>query len=93
MTLKQKADYLIEMYLTLDDDSSLDLFCAECGMSVDAAKQCALIAIKNEYNSLREQLMSLLLCRIIENEETYLHRLNMLNTDEFIMITQIENYE
>jgi len=93
MTPKQKAAEIIDKFLCIDDDSSLDLFCPECGMSVDAAKQCALIAVKNEYNSLREQLMNLLSFRIIKNEETYLHRLNMLDTQEFIMIKQIENYE
>jgi hypothetical protein len=47
MTPKEKAKELVDKYLDLDNynNLNLDLFCDECGMSTDAAKQCALIAV------------------------------------------------
>ncbi len=47
MTAQEKAKELVDRYLCVDDynDLDLDLFCDECGMSNDAAKQCALIAV------------------------------------------------
>jgi hypothetical protein len=48
MTPKEKAIELVDKYLDLDDynNLNLDLFCDECGMSNDAAKICALIAVE-----------------------------------------------
>lgn len=43
MTAKEKALEIINKYLSIDDD--IDLFCDECGMSEEAAKLCALIAV------------------------------------------------
>ncbi len=47
MTPKEKAKELVDKYLDLDDynNLNLDLFCDECGISNDAAKICALIAV------------------------------------------------
>jgi hypothetical protein len=47
MSAKEKAKELVDKYLDLDNynNLNLDLFCDECGMSTDAAKQCALIAV------------------------------------------------
>jgi hypothetical protein len=47
MTAIDKAKQLVDKYLDLDNynNLNLDLFCDECGMSVDAAKICALIAV------------------------------------------------
>jgi hypothetical protein len=47
MTPQEKAKDLVDKYLDLDNynNLNLDLFCDECGMSTDAAKQCALIAV------------------------------------------------
>ncbi len=35
---------VIDKYLCIDDETH-DLFCDECGMSEEAAKRCALIAV------------------------------------------------
>ena len=43
MTAKEKTLEIINKYLSIDDD--IDLFCDECGMSEEAAKLCALIAV------------------------------------------------
>ena len=47
-------------------------------VSRNEAKQCALIAVENEYNALREQLFNLRSCKVIENEKVYLTRLQQL---------------
>jgi hypothetical protein len=46
-TPKQKAKKIIETYLDCENykNLNLDLFCDECGMSLDAAKICSLIAV------------------------------------------------
>lgn len=44
MTPKEKAIELSDKFLCIDDNE--DLFCDECGMSAEAAKQCALISIE-----------------------------------------------
>jgi homoaconitase/3-isopropylmalate dehydratase large subunit len=56
MKAKEKAKELVDKYLDLENynNLNLDLFCDECGMSNEAAKQCALIAVDeiiNQYNS------------------------------------------
>ena len=48
----------------------------------EEAKQCALIAVENEYNALREQLFNLRSCKVIENEKVYLTRLQQLIDEE-----------
>jgi hypothetical protein len=47
MKPEDKAKELVDKFLDLDNynNLNLDLFCDECGMSTDAAKQCALIAV------------------------------------------------
>jgi hypothetical protein len=45
MTPKEKAIELVNKYLCIDEIYNVDLFCDECGMSNDAAKYCALIAV------------------------------------------------
>ena len=55
------------------------------------AKQCALIAVENEYNALREQLFNLRSCRVIENEKVYLTRLDELNKLELELKQEINN--
>jgi len=48
MTPKEKASNLVDNFLDLDNynNLNLDLFCDECGMSNEAAKLCALIAVE-----------------------------------------------
>jgi hypothetical protein len=47
LTPKEKAKELIDRYLDIENynNLNLDLFCDECGMSVESAKYCALIAV------------------------------------------------
>jgi hypothetical protein len=45
MTPKEKAINLVNNYLCIDEIYNVDLFCDECGISNDAAKYCALIAV------------------------------------------------
>ena len=55
------------------------------------AKQCALIAVENEYNSLREMLFNLRSCYVIESEKVYLHRLQELIDEEQQVKNEIIN--
>ncbi len=49
MTAKEKSRELVDKFLCIEDNE--DLFCDECGMSEEAAKQCALIAVDYIINS------------------------------------------
>ena len=49
-TPKEKAIELLDKYLCIDETYNVDLFCDECGISNDAAKYCALIAIDELIN-------------------------------------------
>jgi hypothetical protein len=51
MTPKEKALQLVEKYLCVDETYNVDLFCDECGISNDAAKYCALIAVNEVLKS------------------------------------------
>ena len=64
--------------------------CRECDYE-DNAKQCAIIAVKNEYHSLREMLFNLASSRVIESEKVYLFRLQELINNEKELIGEIEN--
>jgi len=44
MTLKEKARELVDKFLCIEDNE--DLFCDECGMSEEAAKQCAILSVE-----------------------------------------------
>lgn len=59
-------------------------------LPLEIAKKCALIAVENEYKSLREQLFNLRVCRVIENENTYLTRLQLLIDEESELKSEIE---
>jgi len=77
MTPKEKAKELVEKYEKL--------------MSSDwYKKQCALIAVKNEYHSLRELLFNLRSCGVIESEKVYLVRLQNLIDEEKEVKQEIE---
>ena len=54
MTPQEKAFELLEKYLCIDETYNVDLFCDECGMSNDAAKYCALIAVDEIFEALDE---------------------------------------
>ena len=54
------------------------------------AKQCALIAVENEYHSLREQLFNLKSCGIDIPEKVYLFRIQALIDEEQEVKKEIE---
>jgi len=60
-------------------------------ITLTEAKQCAMIAVENEYYSLREQLFNLRSSSVIESEKVYLTRLDTLNLEEKQVKTEIEN--
>jgi hypothetical protein len=63
MTPKEKALQLVEKYLCVDETYNVDLFCDECGISNDAAKYCALIAVDeilNQENAIVPQLIKII---------------------------------
>jgi hypothetical protein len=74
MTIEEKAKNIFDKMCFVGDDI--------CLMYKSSAKQCAIIAIENEYNSLREQLFNLKSCRIIESETVYLKRIEYLIEEE-----------
>jgi hypothetical protein len=65
MTAKEKARELVDDYQFILTDKTF-------------AKDCALIAVTNEYNSLREQLFNLRVCGMIDIEKVYIHRMDEL---------------
>jgi len=83
MTPKEKAKQLVEKYIDLQDENL-----KECDYRF--SKQCALIAIENEYYSLKEQLFNLRSCGIIESENVYLFRLQELINKENEVKKEIE---
>lgn len=76
MTPKEKAQELFNKY-SIDFDSFSDFVSSE-----HAAKECAKIAIENEYKSNRELLFNLRSCHVIESEQVYLKRLQGLIDEE-----------
>ena len=76
MNAKEKAEELIEKMLY-----QIKYNC-QPSISIMVAKQCALIAVENEYNALREQLFNLRSYKVIENEKVYLIRLQQLIDEE-----------
>lgn len=78
MTPKEKAKELVDRF---DLPSGL--------MSIER-KQCALIAVENEYHSLREMLFNLRSCYVIASEEVYLFRLQQLIDQEKEVKQEIE---
>lgn len=92
MEAKEKAKELFEKYWCLQWQihTSTKKFKLQ-SMSKSAAKQCAIIAVKNEYHALREQLFNLRACGVIESAQTYLGRLDILNEEEEQVKTEINN--
>lgn len=68
----------------------LDDFKGKYSIFMSHAKQCALLAIEREYNSLREQLFNLRSCGVIESEKTYLFRIQELIDEEKQIKQEIE---
>ena len=82
MEVKEKAKELVDKFIAhTDSDWDNDII---------EAKQCALIAVENEYRSLRELLFDLRACRVIESEEVYLSRIQQLIDEEQEVKQEIE---
>ena len=80
MNAQDKAKELVEKY-----DQTFTYL-----ESKNKAKQCAVIAVENEYNSLRELLFNLRSVKVIENEKVYLYRLQELIDEEQEVKNEIE---
>lgn len=72
MTPKEKAQELFDKY---------DSFLYKEYNNLEA-KKCAIIAVENEYHSLREMLFNLRYFGVIQNEKVYLYRLQSLIDEE-----------
>lgn len=80
---EQKVKELVNKFKQLvDSEKSIIDHRTYQEVITDNAKQCAVICIENEYNSLREQLFNLRACRVIESERTYLFRIQELIEQE-----------
>jgi hypothetical protein len=77
MEAKEKAKELIEKFISVNGNSFF-------------AKDCALIAVVNEYHSLREQLFQLRVNKVIENGKVYLALLDKTHKDEAEVKQEIE---
>jgi hypothetical protein len=88
MTPKEKAIELVKKFT-----EHTRIFDSQFGWhdNIESAKQCALIAVEKEYNSLREQLCNLRSCHVIENEKVYLARIDLLNQEESQIKTELEH--
>ena len=87
MIPKEKAKEIIERFNT-----GYIIICkmSERNMYISEAKQCAIIAVENEYHSLRELLFNLRSSSVIENEKVYLSRLQGLIDEEKAVKAEIE---
>lgn len=92
MTPKEKAVELVNKFSLVNSEMIIvdGLWDRDFKLDDDDAKQCALIAVENEYNSLREMLFNLRSCCVIESERVYLHRLQQLIDEETQVKQEIE---
>lgn len=86
---KEKAKNLVDSFKKYVDFTN-DEGCTSLTTINSNAKQCALIAVENEYNSLREMLFNLRSCKVIESENVYLDRLQGLIDEEQQVKQEIE---
>lgn len=83
MTPKEKAKEIIKKCSNFHfTDGYLD-------SNNEDSKEMAVFVIENEYHSLREQLVNLRSCRVIEDFSVYNHRLNELIEEEQSIINEI----
>lgn len=69
MTPQEKASELVEKFQNF-------------GLCYDDSVECSIIAVENEYHSLRELLFDFMSSRIIENQKVYIKRLDDLLNEE-----------
>lgn len=90
MEAKEKAEILVSAFMGLKEFNSKFEATGWAGMNLLMAKECALIAVSNEYNQLREQLINLRSCKVIESENVYLTRLQSLINEEAAVKQEIK---
>ena len=83
MTSKEKAVELVKKHKEL-------VLIGAYGDSLESAKQHAIISVENEYLYVRELLINLRSCKVIESEKVYLHRLDELVKEEQEVKKEIE---
>lgn len=91
MEAKEKAEILVSQFMGLKEFNSDFESSGYAGMDLLMAKECALIATSNEYHQLREQLVNLRSCKVIESENVYLTRLQNLIDEEAAVKQAIED--
>ncbi len=84
MLAKDKAKELVDRFIPFVESSDGDRYDPAYSFEVELknAKQCALVAVENEYKSLREMFFTLRACRIIESDKTYLVWIDELINEE-----------
>lgn len=90
MEAKEKAQILVSQFMGLKEFNSEFESSGYAGMNLLMAKECALIAVSNEYHQLREQLVNLRACKVIESEKVYLTRLQILINEEAAVKQEIK---
>jgi hypothetical protein len=87
MEAKIKAKELFEKFANISSS-------CECGRIDDidgvSAKECAIIAVENEYHALRELIFLLRSNSVIENEKTVLHFIDLYIKEETEVKREIE---
>jgi hypothetical protein len=83
-TPQEKAKELFDKFYIVCQEYTEEIQCSI------QAKQCALIAVENEYHSLRELLFNLRSCKVIESDVVYLYRLQQLIDEEQEVKIEIE---
>jgi hypothetical protein len=89
MEHEDKAKELVENFMNYVDGGMEDSHFNR----TESAKTCAIIAVKNEYHSLREMLFNLRACGVIESGKVYLSRLQGLIDEEKEVIETINNFK
>jgi hypothetical protein len=83
MEAKIKAKELVSKYY---EEMQFSEFVNE----IDASKQCAIIAVENEYHTLRELIFLLRSNGVIESEKTFLHFVDLYIKEEAEVKREIE---
>lgn len=90
MEAKEKAQILVSSFIGIKEFKSKFEATGWAWINLFMAKKCALIATRNEYHQLREQLVNLRSCKVIESEKIYLTRLQSLIDEEAAVKQEIE---
>lgn len=89
MTPKEKAEELVEKYLPEVRGADRYDYNVDA-MNIYIAKQCAKIAVENEYKEKRELIFLLRSNYVITLEKTYIYYIELLNKEEQEVKQEIE---